>query len=87
MGSLKQTNLSDKETKVFDAVKNFLYKQGVLPTDTPYVMLKYCIANVCKQTVDVLRKNSLDIGTIGLTEEDFNGIFQLRSRKKDKKSA
>jgi hypothetical protein len=80
---LKQTNLSKKEEKVFDAVKDFLFKQKILPSDTPYVMIKYCIANVCKQTVDILKKNSLGIDAIGLTEEDFEGIFKLRSRKKD----
>lgn len=79
---LKQTNLSKQEEKVFDAVKDFLYKQKIIPSDTPYVMLKYCVANVCKQTVDVLRKNSLGLEAIGLTEDDFKGIFKLRSRKK-----
>jgi hypothetical protein len=77
---LKQTNLSKKEEKVYDAVKVFLYNQSVIPTDTDYAMLKYCIANVCKQTVDVLRKNSLGIDSIGLDEGDFGNIFKMKSK-------
>lgn len=78
----KQTILNEKEEKVYRAVKKFLVGQGVLPTDTDYVMMKYCVANVCKQTVDILRKNSLSIDEIGLEEDDFRGIFHLRGRAK-----
>ncbi len=81
---LKQTNLSKKEEKVFDAVKGFLSNQGILPSDTPYVMIKYCIGNVCKQAFEVLEKNSLGLGYIGLEEADLEDIFKLRSRKKKK---
>ena len=80
---LKQTNLSKKEEKVFDAVRKFLHIKGVLPTDTPYAMIKYCIGNVCKQTFEVLVKNSLSLSYIGLVNEDLEGIFKIRSRKKD----
>lgn len=80
---LKQTNLSKKEEKVFDAIKTFLSKQKVIPTDTDYAMLKYCIANVCKQTIDVLKKNSLGVDAIGLNDQDFVGIFKLRARDKN----
>ena len=81
---LKQTNLSEKEEKVFNAVKGFLFERKILPSDTPYVMIKYCIGNICKQTIDVLRRNALDIDYIGLEKDDLEDIFKLRSRKKKK---
>ncbi len=81
---LKQTNLSKKEEKVYDAIKAFLFNQKVIPIDTDYAMMKYCIAMVCKQTVDVLRKNSLGIDTIGLDEKDFIGIFKIKTRENNK---
>jgi len=78
---LKQTNLTKKEEKVFEAIKGFLTEQGVIPTDTDYAMMKYCIANVCAQTLEILRKNSLEIESIGLIESDLTGIFRIRPRE------
>ena len=80
--ALKQTNLTDKEEKVFKAVKQFLVEKQIIPTNTNYAMVKYCIANVCSQTVDVLKNNQLELSTIGLTDEDLFGIFKLRARAK-----
>ena len=79
----KQTILNEKEEKVYNAVKDVLVEQGVVPTNSDYAMIKYCIARVCKQTIDILRKSSIDISTIGLRDEDFVGIFKLRTRKKN----
>jgi len=78
----KQTILNEKEEKVYSAVKEFLVQQNVLPTSTDYAMMKYCVANVCKQTIDIIRKNSLGLEALGLTEDDFVGIFKLRARER-----
>ncbi len=79
---LKQTNLNKKEEKVYDAVREFLVEQSIIPVDTDYAMIKYCIANVCSQTLKLLKKNSLDLDSIGLESNDVLGIFVIKSRTK-----